>query len=149
MSRLGVRPLGDGRAPIPEPNATTTVTPRESPLQKEQMNREIGVPPTVKICPRTSTDGRFMEPQPARDLGTPAALRRRSTKRRCGGDTAAESSRGGAWAWTRNAATGSQSRLGWMRPPGDAGGDESLATRISRDVGGGRCLAAQNPSRDC
>jgi hypothetical protein len=123
--------------PIPETNATATVTQHidvcthQSPLQKEQMDRGIGVPPAVKMCARTFTDGRFMEPQAAWDMGTLAALRRHSTKGRCSGDAAVESSWGDAWAWMRNAATRSRSRLGWMRPPGDAGGDGSLAAWIS------------------
>jgi hypothetical protein len=84
-SRLGIRPLGDGCVPIPEPNTTATVTQHvdvrayESTLQKEQMDRGIGVPPVVKMRPRTSSDGRFMEPQAAWDPGTPAVLQRRST----------------------------------------------------------------------
>jgi hypothetical protein len=102
-SRLGIRPLGDGRTPILEPNTTTTVTQHvdvcacESTLQKEQMDRGIGVPPTVKMRPRTSSDGRFMEPQAAWDMGTSAVLQRRSTKHRCGGGAAAEPSREGTW----------------------------------------------------
>jgi hypothetical protein len=34
-------------------------------------------------------------------------------------------------AWMRNATTGSQSRLGWMRLPGDIGKGGSLAARTS------------------
>jgi hypothetical protein len=46
-SRMGIRPLGDGRTPIPEPNTTATVTQHvdvhacESTLQKEQMDHVI------------------------------------------------------------------------------------------------------------
>jgi hypothetical protein len=84
-SRLGIRPLGDGHTPIPEPNTTATVMQHvdvracESTLQKEQMDRGIGVPPAVKMHPQTSSDGRFMEPQAVWDPGTPAVLQRRST----------------------------------------------------------------------
>jgi hypothetical protein len=109
------------------------------------------------LCMCVCMYSRFVENHPIRILEDGPLISEvvlSHTRHRCGGGAATEPSRGSAWAWTRNTTTWSRSHLGWMRPPGDAGGGTSLAARISGDAGGGGSLVMRAtkdpyPSRGC